>query len=198
MTTPAHPAPGTSKTVEIDLGAFEKQAEQSAEALLKVFGAKLAKLGAQMGARIQTGLKEAADRVEEKEQTLSGLDAKLTHLSQTLDGTLARAETILTSAQEIGQRTAQETQQREDEFRNQLQQMLGSALEDFDHQINHRVLASTVAQKEQHSRLQQETVESLTEIQDHMRGQVEAISKEVLASLPGEPYGSHRPNQWES
>ncbi|HUY15008.1 MAG TPA: hypothetical protein VMX16_15480, partial [Terriglobia bacterium] len=180
------PIPVRPATVEIDLGAFEKQAEQSAEALLKTFGAKLAKLGAQMGTRIQSGLKEAADRVQEKEQTLSALDAKLSSLSETLEGTLARAETTLTSAQDIAQRTGQETKLREDEFRLQLQQMLGSALEDFDQRINQRVLASTSAQKEQHSRLQQETVESLNEIQHRLREQAETVSKEVLTNLPVE------------
>ena len=178
---PAHPA-----TVEIDLGAFEKQAEQSAEALLKTFGAKLAKLGAQMGTRIQSGLKEAADRVEEKEQTLSALDAKLSSLSETLNGTLARAESTLTSAEDIGQRAAQETRQREDEFRLQLLQMLTSSLQDFEHRIDQSVQASTSAQKEQHSRLQQETLESLNEIHHRWREQAEMVSKEAVSNLPVE------------
>ncbi|MGH9430519.1 MAG: hypothetical protein ACRD3T_03160 [Terriglobia bacterium] len=181
-----HTAPAGTPPIEIDLGAFEKQAEQSAEALLKTFGAKLAKLGAQMGTRIQTDLTEAAERVEGKAQKLSALDDRLSSLSQALEGTLARAEAVLTSAGEIGQRSAQETQQREEEFHHQLQQMLGSALQNFDDRINQKVLASSVAQQEQLSRLQQETVESLQEIQGHLRAKAETISKEVVASIPGE------------
>jgi hypothetical protein len=179
-------APAHAPSIEIDLGGFEKQAEQSAEALLKAFGARLAKLGAQMGTRIQADLTAAAERVEEKTQKLASLDERLSSLSHSVEGTVTRGEAFLTSAEGLSERSSQVVQQRQDEFQRRLRDMLDSALHDFDDRINRRVLASTMAQKEQHSRLQQETVQSLREIQDGIRSKVESISQEVLASVPVE------------